>query len=139
MRKTVGYFSYNMLKPNSIYWFLIRALLVAASVLLHQLFFPWWGTLIACFIAGFFTHNMNKSPYWTGFTGVFLVWSSYAGIIDFQTNSILSGKIMQLFYMPANSILAVLLTGVIGGIPGGFACKAGDLFREMILKRNKFH
>lgn len=119
-------------------YFLFRILWVVITALLIQLFFPWWMILAGCFVIGFANGNAEGNPFLAGFLGVFLLWSAYAGIIDYETQSIISVKIMNLFHLPESSFPAIILTGLLGGIPGGLACKTGSELRKLLKNtRNK--
>ncbi|MEZ5172973.1 MAG: hypothetical protein R2850_05585 [Bacteroidia bacterium] len=77
---------------------------------------------------------VNRSPFLRGFTAVFLVWASFAWWLDFQNDSILSIRLVQLFPLPQSAWSLILLTGFLGGLQAGFVMKAGDLLRRMYLK-----
>ncbi|MCB0820355.1 MAG: hypothetical protein KDC13_07005 [Bacteroidetes bacterium] len=97
-------------------------------------FLPWWILLPLCFLLGMLLAPVNRSPFLRGFTAVFLVWASFAWWLDFQNDSILSIRLVQLFPLPQSAWSLILLTGFLGGLQAGFVMKAGDLLRRMYLK-----
>jgi hypothetical protein len=114
--------------------FWIRVAIVVAGILVHQLLLPWWGLPLACLLCGYLTAPMNRSAFMAGFLGGFVAWGLPALYLDLQNDSILTAKVIRLFPLPEMPILLVLLTALLGGIMGGFACKTGDLFRRFFLK-----
>ena len=110
------------------------ALTILFSWLL-QSFFPWWSIAIASFFAGLIVfRNKGIYSFFTGFLGVFLLWTSYSLIIDINSQSILTDKIVRIFTVD-NKYILIALTGFIGGLPAGFAALTGNKFREIFKKK----
>lgn len=114
--------------------FLLRTGIIVAAIVLHQIFLPWWGLAIACLLAGYLTAPMGRSAFLAAFSAAFLTWSLYALYLDLQNDEILSSRMIQLFPLPDVPLLLVPITGLLGGVVGGFACKSGDLFRRFFWK-----
>ena len=133
MKSTPGFYQLKEERQKSRKWFLPRVLLLAAFSGLAQVYLPWWSLIIVCAIIGYFT-ALNRSPFIAGFTALFLVWASFAFYLDSQNAHLLSSKVVQLFPLPASSFLLVCITGIFGGIIGGFATLVGHSFQKLIVK-----
>ncbi len=86
--------------------------------LMGWLFFP-----IISFIAAFFWR-----PTWawlTGFLSGAFSWALMAAAVDSYTHGIMGGKIAALFSMEAHSGLALLITGMVGGLACSFPAVSG--------------
>ena len=79
---------------------------------------------ISAFLVGFVFSNTGFKSFLAGFIAVGLVWVGLAFYIDNATQSILTDKVSQLF--PINIFV---LTGLIGGLLGGFASMTGSLLK----------
>lgn len=108
--------------------FLIQLISIAAVTFILQSFFPWWSLAIGAFIIGYFFNSGAGKSFLAGFLGVGLLWIILALLIDFQTSSILSEKISQLF--PGKSVIVLfLVTGIVGGLSGGLAAMTGAILQ----------
>ncbi len=114
--------------------FLPGVVLTAAVSATAGWYLAWWWLLPLCFLLGFLLAPFNQSPFLRGFIAVFLLWAGYAWWLDFQNNSILSSRLVQLFPLPAWPAALIILTGLLGGLQAGLIMKAGDLLRRMLLK-----
>ena len=115
-------------------WFIPRTLLVALAASLAQFYFPWWSILISAGLIGFLTAPVNHSPFWSGFLGLFLSWVLVAAWINIQNESLLSSRVVQLFPLANSVVLLILVTGILGGLLGGFASWTGDSFRRIWIR-----
>jgi hypothetical protein len=104
---------------------LLAILLIAALSLLAGMFLPWWTIAIVSFLVALLLIRSVGLAFLAGFAGVFLLWTLLASWIDVRNDSILSSKIAQILPLGGSSILLVLITGLIGGLVGGFAAMAG--------------
>jgi hypothetical protein len=95
-----------------------------------QLFFPWWTCAATSFIIALIIAQKPSSAFWAGFWAVFLLWGGYAAWIDYNTNSYLTNKIIQLFSIPS-PYLMILLTAVVGGFTSGLAAITGSYLRRI--------
>ena len=114
--------------------FWLRTLLIIIAIAIHQIFLPWWGLVLACMLSGYLTVSMGKSAFLSGFGAAFLTWGLVALYMDLQNNSLLSSKVIRLLPVPEIPVILVIITAMLGGLMGGFACKAGDLFRRFSWK-----
>ena len=113
--------------------FLIKLGSTFAIALVLQLFLPWWTIAIAAFLVAAFSKGSHSLvDFLAGFLAIFLLWSVCSFIIDYQTNSILSGKIAQIFSLGNSPFRMILFTGFLGGIVAGFSALSGNLFYKWI-------
>lgn len=104
--------------------FAIQIFITAIICFMFQKLFPWWTMPIGAFLVGFVFSNTGFKSFLAGFIAVGLVWVGLAFYIDNATQSILTEKVSQLF--PINIFV---LTGLIGGLLGGFASMTGSLLK----------
>lgn len=97
------------------------------SCFLLQQFLPWWAIAIGAAIGGYWMGENGLASFLTGFLAIVLLWLGMAFFIDISTHSILSQKVGKI--LPLNPFL---LTGIVGGIVGGFAALTGTLLRAVI-------
>lgn len=110
--------------------FLVQILIVIVTCLVLQIFMPWWAAAVAGFVVGLAFNNPSFKSFSIGFIGVFIVWATYAFLLDVQNASVLSQKIAVLFSVN-QPVLLLLITGIIGGITGGLGSWAGNEARKL--------
>lgn len=115
-------------------WFIPRVLLIGLLASGVQLYFPWWSLVVACALMGFLTAGVNASPFSAGFLALFLSWTTMAFLLDIPNESRLSEQVVQLFPLGGSVLLLIVLTGILGGIMGGFATWTGDALRRMYMR-----
>lgn len=96
-----------------------------------QQFFPWWSVPISAAIVAMLISNSKLSAFWGGFAGISLLWMIQATLIDMQTESILSQKILPLFHLTSMSSL-IIATGLIGGFIGGMGALTGHILKKLV-------
>lgn len=109
--------------------FLIATILTAILAFISGLFLPWWGMAITSLLVAVLVHQKAGKAFLSGLLGVFLLWAGLAWWIDMQNNSILSKKIATILPLGGNSMLLILVTGIIGGLIAGFAAMSGSFLR----------
>ncbi len=92
-------------------------------------FSPWWGFAITSFLVALLVHQKGGKAFLSGFLGIFLLWAGLAWWMDMKNNGILSHKIAQILPLNGNSLLLILITGVVGGLVAGFAAMSGSYLR----------
>ncbi|WP_020531723.1 hypothetical protein [Flexithrix dorotheae] len=115
--------------------FLVKIILILVFGSLFQLFFPWWTIALVSGIVIFVNGGKGFNSFLTGFIGVGMLWFGYAFIIDQETGAILTEKVSKIFFLP-HPFLLILVTGLIGGIVGGFSALTGSFLREIVLKNH---
>lgn len=109
--------------------FLLAILLTAALSFLAGLFLPWWSIAVIAFLVALLIPQNIGPAFLAGLLGVFVLWIFIASWIDIKNNSILSHKIAELMKIGGSSVLLILITGLIGGLVGGFSAMAGSSLR----------
>lgn len=115
--------------------FLLKISFTAILAFLLQKVFPWWSIGVASFLISFIISTKGVSSFFSGFLGIAILWFILAAFIDIQTNSILSSRIANLFYLP-NTTMLIVLTAFIGGLFAGFAALAGSNLRSLIMPQS---
>ena len=110
--------------------FLLCTLLITALGFLAGIFLPWWSIAIAAFVVALLIPQSPGRGFLSGFLGIFLLWAVVAAWIDLKNEGLLSSKVAALFKLGESSILLILITGIIGGLVGGFAAMAGSSLRS---------
>ncbi|MDF1867040.1 MAG: hypothetical protein P1U70_19560 [Saprospiraceae bacterium] len=113
---------------------IFEILLIIVLGFVAQLFLPWWIIIVVAGLVGFFFKFENSlSSYLAGFLAVSLLWGGFAGFLDASNLGLLSSKMGELFGGMGGSQM-IYLTGLLGGILGGFAAMTGTLGRKMFEK-----
>ncbi len=109
--------------------FLTATILTAILAFISGLFLPWWGIAITSLLVAVLVHQKAGKAFLSGLLGVFLLWAGLAWWIDMKNNGILSKKIATILPLGGNTILLILVTGLIGGLIAGFAAMSGCFLR----------
>ncbi len=109
--------------------FLTATILTAILAFISGLFLPWWGIAITSLLVAVLVHQKAGKAFLSGLLGVFLLWAGLAWWIDMKNNGILSKKIATILPLGGNTILLILVTGLIGGLIAGFAAMSGSFLR----------
>jgi hypothetical protein len=113
--------------------FIFKIILIAGLSYLFELFLPWWSVVIAAFLVNLWMPSKGFIDFLSGFLGVGLLWLIYAWLIDAETSSVLSSRIAQLFSLP-NASFMIAVSGLVGGLVGGFAALSGSQFRRIFIQ-----
>jgi hypothetical protein len=112
----------------------MKFLLQVATILLLsfvlELMLPWWTIAIAAFIGGAVFNT--RSNFAAGFIAIALLWIIHALIIDSSAAAPLAERVAGVFKL--SKPLLIVVTGLIGGLVGGFAAMAGSALQK---KRKK--
>ena len=113
------------------FFFQFIGIMILAFVL--ELFLPWYYIAVAAFVGGYVLKS--KANFLAGFLTITILWSLYAWL---QTNSPttvpshdLAERVAHIFTLPRKEIL-ILITGIVGGLVGGFAALTGSLLKRKI-------
>lgn len=109
---------------------LLTALLAFATGLYGIL--PWWSFAVTSFIVATAVHQKAWKAFLAGFTGLFLLWSLLAFLIDSDNEHILATKVATILPLGGSYWVLILLTGIIGGLVSGLAALTGSYMRQTI-------
>ncbi len=105
--------------------FLIQLILIAVLAFILELLLPWWSIAIAAFMGGIAFNT--RANFAAGFLGIALLWLLYALMMDFNSAAPLAERVSKVLFISKPVLL--LVTGVIGGLVGGFGAMAGGALR----------
>lgn len=111
------------------------SLSILLSVLLLQLFLPWWIIAIVAFVLTWYFKTGKLLSFSAAFLTVFIVWALRAYWVDLgaeHTTATLIGNILG----GLTPSLAIFLTALTGGIVAGISGLSGSMVRELINGRN---
>jgi hypothetical protein len=106
--------------------FFIQLLVIALLALVFELFLPWWSIALAAAIGGYFLSS--KVNFLAGFLGIAVLWIAYAFLISSNATAPLADRVAAMFSV--NKTLLIIITGIIGGLVGGFAAMAGGALKK---------
>lgn len=112
---------------------IVRLILIVALTWFLSFYLPWWIVIVVSFLVGLVIDGSGFNAFISGFLGAGLLWLIYSWYLDIQTNSILSSKLVELFPFD-DKILLIIMSGLIGGLCGGFGAVTGNSFRKMFVK-----
>ncbi|MDP9076216.1 MAG: hypothetical protein M3O71_02235 [Bacteroidota bacterium] len=96
-------------------------------------FLPWWVVAIAAFLPALFIGKTPARSFWSGFAGVFIVWTILALFKTVPNDNMLAKRMAGLFHLP-NWVLLLIITALIGGIVGGMSALSGVLLKKAFSK-----
>ena len=99
------------------------------------LYFPWWSIAIVSFVVSALIRQKPLTSFFSGFIGLFLLWSILSFYISVSNGHILAHRVSLLLIQNDSPFLLVLTTGLIGGIVAGFASLTASYIyaRERVL------
>jgi hypothetical protein len=109
--------------------FFAATLLTALLSYIGALFLPWWVVAIAALLVAVLIPQKSLPAFIAGFLGVFLLWAGMAYLFDSANKGILSARIANILPLGGNSLLLILVTGLVGGLVGGMAALTGRQLR----------
>lgn len=115
--------------------FLATTILILLLSFIAGLYLPWWSIAIVAFLVSLLIPQSIGKSFLAGFLGIFLLWGLLALWIDIKNESVLSGKIAQLFPIGGSSVLLILITALVGALVAGFAAMSGGSLRPARKKR----
>lgn len=110
----------------------LTILFIACAGSLGLLGLPWWALAPAGMLAGWLFPQSAGRSLLAGFAGGFLLWAALAGWMDWANGGLLSARVGLLFQGISGNTL-VLLTGLMGGLLGGFSCLCGRWARDVFV------
>ena len=100
------------------------------------LFLPWWWPVPAAYAAAYWLGRTGRQAFLSGFAGAGAAWLLLAAFMDWRNGQILSTRVAGLFHLPYAWMLLVI-TGLLGGLLGGFGAWAGQALRQWISLRRQ--
>ena len=91
-------------------------------------FLPWWSVMLAAFLTALFISLKRAAVFFVPFLAIFLFWAVYSFWLGNANDFILSKKIAVLLPLGGNTMLLILVTGLIGGVAAGVAALLGKQF-----------
>lgn len=110
---------------------LLSIILILTLIVTHIL--PWWSACILAFIASLWLGKRSGQSFSAGFGGMALAWIAMALFATFPNQHILAMRVAQLFHV-YHWLALVAITGLIGGLAGGFSAMSGFLVRRAFVK-----
>ena len=108
---------------------------IMALAFLLELFLPWYYIAVAAFVGGYVLKT--KANFLAGFLAIGILWSLYALLQTNVPSSLppndLADRVAKIFTLPSRELL-ILLTGIVGGLVGGFAALTGSLLKRKARK-----
>ena len=109
--------------------FLVSIILTLLLAFISGIYLPWWGIAIAAFLVAVLIPQRPGNAFVTGLLGVMLLWIALAWWIDLRNNGVLAQRMSVLLPLGGSRVLLILVTGIIGGLVGGFAALTGAYLR----------
>lgn len=116
--------------------FLVKTIIIAAIAYFASQSFPWYSVVIAAFLGSLLIRTSGLVSFVSGFLAIGLLWFTLAWLIDFETGSLLTKKVAAIFKL-SGPLLLVLVTGLIGGIAGGFGALTGTTLRQIFEQKRR--
>lgn len=95
---------------------------------------PWWLIAPLAAVICFIVRSRPMLAFFQGLAAGFLLWGGLAFVHDQANDHLLSSQIGALF-QGISPFVIVLLTGVIGGLAGGFGALTGANLRAIFQQR----
>lgn len=111
-------------------------LIILILSFLSSYFLPWWAAAIIGFLAALITGKTSRQSFWSGFGSIFILWVILALLKSIPNDHILAGRVVQLFPIPHQWVLLLLIAASIGGLVGGMAALSGMLTKKFL--KNKY-
>lgn len=98
------------------------------------LFMPWWTLFIPAIIVGIWLINRGLAAFIIGFCGSGFAWFFHALYIHLSNDGILTSRIADMMGL-GSPWLILLITCMIGGIPGGLGALTGYLLKTNLKRQ----
>ena len=94
-------------------------------------FLPWYSFVIVVGIVATAIHQKPLLSFLSGFFALFILWVVLALLKDIPNNHILSTKVAEILPLNGSYLLLTFITGLIGGLIGGFGALTGSYLRKL--------
>ena len=119
--------------------FILRILIIGISTYYISSSLPWWFIIFVPFLLGLIFEDNYISHFLSGFIGVTISWIFLLLSIEYQSESILSSKIIEILKINSTNTL-IIITALIGGIISALSSITGlsmiYIFRKKKDKRD---
>ena len=112
--------------------FVTSLLLTALLSFVLGLYLPWWSIAIAAFLVAVLIFQKPLFAFLSGFLGLFLLWSLFAGIVNSANEGILATRVAAIFPLGGSTFLVILVTALIGALVAGLAALSGRYLRYIV-------
>ena len=109
--------------------FVAATLLTTLLAFISGLFLPWWAMAITSLLVAVLVHQKGWKAFLAGLLGAFILWAGLAWWIDTKNNGVLSERIASVLPLGGNSMLLIVVTGLVGGLVAGFGALTGSYLR----------
>ncbi len=114
--------------------FILRILIIGISSYYFSSLFPWWIIILIPFILGSIIDDNYFSHFLSGFLGTSAAWLFILLNIDFETQSILTLKVIQILEIDSVNNL-IIINSLIGGVFSGLGNISGLALRNIFVKK----
>ena len=114
--------------------FIFRILLIGITSYYIVESIPWWSIILIPFILGLIFEDNFLSHFLSSFIGTSVAWLFLMLSFDLETQSVLSGKIIDILEISSVNFL-IISTSVIGGILSGIGSLTGVSLRNIFVKK----
>ena len=114
--------------------FIFRILLIGITSYYIVEPLPWWSIILIPFILGLIFEDNFLSHFLSSFIGTGVAWLFLMLSFDLETQSVLSGKIIDVLEISSVNFL-IISTSVIGGIVSGLGSLTGVSLRNIFIKK----
>ena len=114
--------------------FIFRILLIGITSYYVVESLPWWSIILIPFILGLIFEDNFLSHFLSSFIGTSVAWLFLMLSFDLETQSVLSGKIIDILEISSVNFL-IISTSVIGGIVSGLGSLTGVSLRNIFVKK----
>ena len=114
--------------------FIFRILLIGITSYYIVEPIPWWSIILFPFILGLIFEDNFLSHFLSSFIGTSVAWLFLMLSFDLETQSVLSGKIIDILEISSVNFL-IISTSVIGGIVSGLGSLTGVSLRNIFVKK----
>jgi hypothetical protein len=118
-----------MRKPLSFSYKLAIVLIMVVMGAIAGIYLPWYALGILFAVLAYVLRLPAGNAFVLGLISGFLLWAISAFWIDMQHPSSLPGRMANLFPLGGSVLGLYALTGLLGGLTGGFWSWAGAKFR----------
>jgi hypothetical protein len=109
---------------------------IVGSILISFVSGSWWAFVPICALVGAVVGQTPAQSYAYGLAAMTLLWGVYAGFLSNANGGIMVGRISQLLGGAVSGTQLLYVTGLLGGLLGGFATMLGATARDLFRKDN---